>query len=73
MTADQFLMLLCSVALSVGAWFFRELRGAVKELSLGVATLVTEIAVMRAERRASDQRCNDHEERLRALEQSGVQ
>ena len=73
MSGDQILMALCSVALSVGAWFFRELRQAVKELAGGVATLVTEIAVMRAERRASDDRCNDHEERLRVLEQSGMQ
>lgn len=70
MSTDQVLMALCGLALSVGAWFFRELRSAVKDLASGVASLVTEIAVMRAERRDSDRRSHDHEQRIRALEQS---
>ena len=71
MTVEHALMSLCLLALSVGGWFFRDMRGAVRELAASVASLVTEIAVMGAERRATDDKCEDHEQRIRALEQSG--
>lgn len=69
--ANWLLSSFAAVALAVGAWFFRDLSGTVRELSAAVYDLRTEVAVLRVDRETlaelkSDQRAL--RERIRALE-----
>lgn len=61
------------VALAVCAYFFRDLTGTVKDLGLAVSGLKTEVAVMRADRKAIDELKSEQRSiraRIRTLEQA---
>lgn len=61
---DNLLNLAATLALSVGAWFFRELRAELKELRRELAELRIQFTAVEQNK----QILQDHEQRLRALE-----
>lgn len=62
--ASQLLMLAATAALSLGAFFFRELRNEIKELRRELALLNLAVTGVETNRMA----IADHEQRIRALE-----
>ncbi len=60
-----------AIALGVGSWFFKTTSAHLKELTIAVGDLRTEVAVLRAERSSVDDLKSSHgalEERVRMLE-----
>lgn len=64
MDSASILMAISAIALAAGGWSFRQLLVSVKELTVGVQELRTEVAVLSV----SQDRVADHEARIRVLE-----
>lgn len=63
-TLDQMIRALTPVALTVGAYFFKELRSELHRLNLAVSNLRLMVEGVTSNREA----IADHEQRIRALE-----